>query len=176
MMAEQVKCASAGGGSGAGSGQVVNTELEVKKLKELVRMLEKQNEQLRSQTATASAAPHRRLQLRFPGDLLPAQPGALPALQPGAAPRGALRLLQACGGLFRRGRRRRRPGARGRGDTAGGRRRALLAAPHAAGRGGAAGPGELGRLAGRGRLHLVVRWLFKDIPVIREIPEPFAVV
>ena len=58
MMAEQVKCASAGGGSGAGSGQVVNTELEVKKLKELVRMLEKQNEQLRSQTATASAAPH----------------------------------------------------------------------------------------------------------------------
>lgn len=91
---------------------------------------------------------------RVPGDLLPARPGAFPALQPGAAPRGALRLLQAGGGLLRRGRL--RPGAGGRGDTSWGRRRAALAAPHAAGRGGAAGPGERGRLAGRGRLHLVL--------------------
>lgn len=73
----------------------------------------------------------RRLQPRVLGDLLPAQPGALPALQPGAAPRGALRLLQAGGWLLRRGRR--RAGARGRGDAAGGSCRAALAAPHAVG-------------------------------------------
>lgn len=111
------------------------------------------------------------LQPRVPGYLLPAQPGALPALQPGAALRGALRLLQAGGGLLRRGRRRARAGEPG--DPAGGSPRA---APHAAGRGGAAGPGERGLLAGRGRLHLVICWLFKDIYIIREIPEPSAVV
>lgn len=96
----------------------------------------------------------RRHQPRFPGDLLPAQPRALPALQPGAAPRGVLRLLQAGRGLLRRGRQ--RAGAGGRGDASGGPPCAALAAPHAAGRGGAAGPGEPGSLADRGRLHLVL--------------------
>ncbi|KAB0341596.1 hypothetical protein FD754_018522 [Muntiacus muntjak] len=84
MMAEQVKCASAGGGSGAGSGQVVNTELEVKKLKELVRMLEKQNEQLRSQTATASAAPHLLLLSPPPPPAAPPPAGACSPLAPPA--------------------------------------------------------------------------------------------
>uniref|UniRef100_A0A452EMA8 SLAIN motif family member 1 n=1 Tax=Capra hircus TaxID=9925 RepID=A0A452EMA8_CAPHI len=91
MMAEQVKCASAGGGSGAGSGQVVNTELEVKKLKELVRMLEKQNEQLRSQTATASAAPHLLL-------LSPPPPPAAPPAAAAASGGLGLGLALAAGG------------------------------------------------------------------------------
>lgn len=96
----------------------------------------------------------RRHQPRFPGDLLSAQPRALPALQPGAAPRGVLRLLQAGRGLLRRGRQ--RAGAGGRGDASRGTPCAALTAPHAAGRGGAAGPGEPGSLADRGRLHLVL--------------------
>ncbi|XFF83199.1 hypothetical protein AB1E18_009418 [Capra hircus] len=95
MMAEQVKCASAGGGSGAGSGQVVNTELEVKKLKELVRMLEKQNEQLRSQTATASAAPHLLLLSPPPPPAAPPPSGACSPLAPRSPPAAAA----ASGGL-----------------------------------------------------------------------------
>lgn len=94
-MAEQVKCASAGGGSGAGSGQVVNTELEVKKLKELVRMLEKQNEQLRSQTATASAAPHLLLLSPPPPPAAPPPAGACSPLAPRSPPAAAA----ASGGL-----------------------------------------------------------------------------
>ncbi|KAM9674982.1 SLAIN motif-containing protein 1 isoform 2-T2 [Dama dama] len=94
MMAEQVKCASAGGGSGVGSGQVVNTELEVKKLKELVRMLEKQNEQLRSQTATASAAPHLLLLSPPPPPAAPPPAGACSPLAPRSPPAAA-----ASGGL-----------------------------------------------------------------------------
>lgn len=89
---------------------------------------------------------------RVPGHLLLAQPRALPALQP-AARRRALRLLQAGGGLLRRGW---QPGTRDRGDPSGGSPHAALAASNAVGRGGAAGPGELGRLERGGRLHLVL--------------------
>ncbi|XP_036313346.1 SLAIN motif-containing protein 1 isoform X2 [Pipistrellus kuhlii] len=90
MMAEQVTCASAGGGSGAGSsGPVVNAELEVKKLQELVRKLEKQNEQLRSRAASAAAAPHLLLLPPPPQPAAPPPAGACSPLGPRSPPAAA---------------------------------------------------------------------------------------
>ncbi|XP_068532833.1 SLAIN motif-containing protein 1 isoform X1 [Anas acuta] len=70
---------------GSGSGPAVSAELEVKKLQELVRKLEKQNEQLRSRAAAAAATPGPHL-LLAPGGLRPSSPPVPPCVPSPAPP------------------------------------------------------------------------------------------